>query len=200
MARMTITITVEEEGNADDLLARVATLARQPNSVDSASHAVSSTVSVADVVDTVPVDIVADEPVTDLKAAKRKVRAKKADFAELAKETDPTVFEAEAIVEETVPFVQDTIGDPVSSEDVVEEVIQEAIEAGIIPEDFDAEEKQPVATDAELGQLLSQVNAKLRDRDRILTLIRDFTGGKTGYSQVPADRRVEFVKVLKELK
>jgi len=66
-----------------------------------------------------------------------------------------------------------------------------------IDEDFAA--VAPAPTDAELGQVLSRVNGKLKDRDRILRLVGEFVQSGQSYTQIPAVRRSEFLTKLEAL-
>ncbi len=134
---------------------------------------------VADVVE--PVVVV--EPVaTNLKQAKR-AAAKKA----------PVVTDA-VIMEEIKVLV-----DPSSGAVLVEEpaATTSAMEQRNVVDDFTAE--APAASDAELGQVLSRINAKLKDRPKIQSLIGEFVQAGQSYTLIPASRRGEFVQRLEAL-
>ncbi len=67
----------------------------------------------------------------------------------------------------------------------------------VVEDDFTAE--APAATDAEMGQALSRVNAKLKDAAKIRALIGEFVQSGQSYSLIPNARRGEFMQKLEEL-
>ncbi len=67
----------------------------------------------------------------------------------------------------------------------------------VVEDDFTAE--APAATDAEMGQALSRVNAKLKDAAKIRALIGEFVQSGQSYSLIPNVRRGEFMQKLEEL-
>ncbi len=118
-----------------------------------------------DVTEVIPEVIVAEviPPVTNLRQAKRAVKAKQ-----------PVVVDVDPVVVDPVP-------------EAVSEVV----------DDFTA--AAPAVSDAELGQALSRIAAKLKDRPRIQALIGEFVQTGQSYTLIPAVRRSEFVSKLEAL-
>jgi hypothetical protein len=77
---------------------------------------------------------------------------------------------------------------------LVEEIVAET---PAIVEDFVAE--APAASDQELGAALSRVNAKLKDKPRIMALIGEFVQSGQSYTLIPNSRRAEFITKLEAL-
>jgi hypothetical protein len=117
-------------------------------------------------------------PVTNLKAAKRAA----------AKKTGPVTIVSQTDVEaEVIQLVEEIAAIPPFATPPVSEIV----------EDFVAEE--PAASDAELGQALSRVAAKLKDRPKIQALIGEFVQSGQSYTLIPNSRRAEFITKLEAL-
>ncbi len=102
---------------------------------------------------------------------------KQAKRAAKTKQGPMTVISETDVVVEHIPFVPPT--------------------AELIYEDFTAD--APAVSDAELGQALSRVAAKLKDRPRIQALIGEFVQSGQSYTLIPAVRRAEFITKLEAL-
>jgi hypothetical protein len=113
-------------------------------------------------------------PVTNLKAAKRRVKA------------------AEVVEAELIALVED-----IAATTPVETLMGVTTLEEIVAEDFVAE--APAASDAELGQALSRVAAKLKDRPKIQALIGEFVQSGQSYTLIPNSRRAEFITKLEAL-
>lgn len=129
----------------------------------------------------------APAPVTNLKAAKRAAAAKAKEippppFATAVNEADVIAMSGEIIPPASPPAGSAT---PAPVGDVID------------VDDFTA--VAPAPTDAELGQALSRVNAKLKDRPRIMALIGEFVASGESYTKIPDVRRSEFLTRLNAL-
>ena len=136
---------------------------------------------VADSVVADPNDVVAEviPPATNLKAARRRV-----------KKDEPIIVSQSDVVVET--SFEDAVSDNLKG---VANEVSEIIDSVI--EDFVAE--APAASDAELGQALSRVAAKLKDRPKIQALIGEFVQSGQSYTLIPNPRRAEFIGKLEAL-
>ncbi len=144
----------------------------------------------------VPV-VVPDEilppPVTSLKAAKRAVKEKVTEAVVIGDPTPASVVSPVEIVPSTTALaIEGPIVPSVTFSSPVPTVTE-----GEIVDDFTA--SAPIPTDAELGQALSRINAKLKSRPKIQALIGEFVQAGQSYTMIPDVRRGEFVARLEAL-
>ena len=132
-------------------------------------------------------------PITNLKAAKRRVKGVANPPTEVIEETGPVTIVSQTDVEaEVIQLVEEIVADT-----VVETEIKLADKFEGLVEDFVAE--APAASDAELGQALSRVAARLKNRPKIQALIGEFVQSGQSYTLIPNSRRAEFITKLEAL-
>jgi hypothetical protein len=79
------------------------------------------------------------------------------------------------------------------------EVVEPVVETSPVIEVDDFTAVAPAPTDAELGQALSRVNAKLKDRPRIEALLGTFVQSGERFTKIPDVRRADFLARLNAL-